>query len=670
MAVWRLASGSAEESAGVEALARAAGVPAVLARLLRRRGVETAAQAAEYLRPAEGELHDAGLLEGADAAADLLVATARRGGRIVVFGDYDVDGVTAVAQLRAALRRVGADAVAFIPHRLRDGYGLRPDTVRRVIDELSPAVIVTVDCGITAREGVACARAAGVDVVVTDHHLVPRELPEGAIVVNPRQPGCRYPEKDLAAAGIALKLAEAVSRRAGAALSVVSLLRAAALGTIADMVPLSGENRVIAARGLAALRGCRAPGLRALLAESGVPAGVAPTSEEVSFRVAPRLNAAGRLDTALLALALFEERDASRAADIARDLSARNGERRALERRVVAEARERVEARKDDVGALIVEADPGWHRGVLGIAASRLAREYHRPVLLFGIDGDRASGSGRSIPGVSLHGMLESLAHRFTDFGGHEQAVGGSLPAAAFEDFRADARAHFAERIPAGLLEKFAEADAALELEEIDGELVGALARLEPHGSGNPRPVFLARAARAAAPFAPLGVEGRGLSGRLRAPRGTLRAVAWEPTETLVRLTESGAAMDLLYRVEPPRNGYAASLEIVDARPAEAAACGRGAGSSSSSSPAGRSSSSSSRFRSAPGEGPPSVRGGRGRTIPPRTARASRRRSSTVSTSRSRSRAGPSFASRRTERSDTEPRRVSRRTSTPARRSR
>src|SRR5262245_49123771 len=166
MAVWRLASGSAEESAGDEALARAAGVPRVVARLLRGRGIATAAEAAEYLRPADGTLHDAGLLEGAEAAADLLVATARRGGRIVVFGDYDVDGVTAVAQLRAALRRVGADAVAFIPHRLRDGYGLRPDTVRRVIDELSPAAIVTVDCGITAREGVACARAAGVDVVV------------------------------------------------------------------------------------------------------------------------------------------------------------------------------------------------------------------------------------------------------------------------------------------------------------------------------------------------------------------------------------------------------------------------------------------------------------------------------------------------------------------------
>jgi single-stranded-DNA-specific exonuclease len=570
MPVWRVAPGSPGQDARDAALSRDCGVPRVVARILRRRGVETAEQAAAWLRPERGALHDASRLLGADAAADLLVAAARRGRRVVVFGDYDVDGVTAVAQLRAALRRAGADAVAFIPHRLRDGYGLRADTVRRVVAELAPSAIVTVDCGITARDGVACAREAGVDVVVTDHHLVPRELPEGAIVVNPRQPGCAYPEKDLAAAGIALKLAEAVGRRAGAPLSTESLLRAAALGTIADMVPLSGENRVIAARGLAALADCRAPGLRALLAESGVAAGSSPTSEEVAFRLAPRLNAAGRLDTALLALSLFEERDGERAEAIARELSERNTERRALERRVVAEARARVEASPDGPGALIVEADPAWHRGVLGIAASRLAREYHRPVLLFGIEGDKASGSGRSIPGVSLHGLLDELSHRFTEFGGHDQAVGGSLPAGRLDGFREEARALFAERIPAERLERTSEADADLPVEEIGPELVDALARLEPHGMGNPRPVFLGRDVRAAEPFAPLGSSS--IAGRLRAAAGSMRAVAWDATEELARMTGSGARMDLLYRVELPRRGYPASLEIVEARPAERAA--------------------------------------------------------------------------------------------------
>ncbi len=281
---WHLSPGSPEAASR---LAREAGISEILARLLLRRGVTSAGEARAFLSPDPQGLHDPALLLGAEAAADLLVSTARRGRRVVVFGDYDVDGVTAVAQLRAALARVGADAAAFIPHRLRDGYGLKPETVRRVLDELSPAVIVTVDCGITAVEGVAAARAAGVDVIVTDHHLVPAELPAGAVVVNPRQPGCAYPEKELAACGIALKIAEAIARRAGVSLSRESLLRAACLGTIADLVPLTGENRVIAAAGLAALARSRAPGLRALLAEAGLPPGTAPSAEEVAFRVAP-----------------------------------------------------------------------------------------------------------------------------------------------------------------------------------------------------------------------------------------------------------------------------------------------------------------------------------------------------------------------------------------------
>ena len=563
MPEWRLAPA---DPAAVSRLAREAGVSVRLAGLLRRRGIDTAAEARAFLDPCGETLHDPSLLAGADAAADLLVSTARRGRRVVVFGDYDVDGVTAVAQLRAALRRIGADVAAFIPHRLRDGYGLKPETVRRVLAELSPAAIVTVDCGITALEGVACARAAGVDVIVTDHHLVPQQLPEGAVVVNPKQPDCRYPFRELAASGIAMKIAQAVARRGGVALSEDSLLRVAALGTIADLVPLQGENRTIAARGLAALANSRAPGLRALLTESGMAPGAAPTSEEVAFRIAPRLNAAGRIDTAHLALDLLEERDGARGAEIARELSTRNGERQRLERQVVASARARIEADDDACAALIVEADPGWHRGVLGIAASRLAREYHRPVLLFGIDGDRASGSGRSIPGVSLHGMLEDLARHFTDFGGHDQAVGASLRASGFPAFREEARAHFTARVPAAALERVEEAEAELSLEDVSEELLAELARLEPHGAANPRPVFLARDATAAGPFSAAGSSG--LSGRLRSGRHDLRCIAWQPGPELAGLASARAPMDLLFRVEAGWNGSRPEVEILGARPA------------------------------------------------------------------------------------------------------
>ena len=568
MARWRLAPSLPEP---IGALARQAGVSQILASLLLRRSVADAGAARRFLNPDASGLHDPSLLLGAEAAADLLVSTARRGKRVVVFGDYDVDGVTAVAQLRAALSRVGADSAAFIPHRLRDGYGLKPDTVRRVLAQLAPATIVTVDCGITAVEGVACARAAGVEVIVTDHHLVPDELPAGAIVVNPKQPGCPYPYKELAASAIAMKIGQAVARRGGVRLSQDSLLRAACLGTIADLVPLEGENRVIAALGLAALSSCRAPGLRALLAEAGLAPGAAPTSEDVAFRIGPRLNAAGRLDTATLALSLFEERDGAKAGEIARELSARNAERQTLERRVVGQARARIEASPDALqSAVIVEADPSWHRGVLGIAASRLAREYHRPVLLFGLEGDRATGSGRSIPGVSLHRIMKELADYFLEFGGHEQAAGATLPARRFEAFREEARALFSARIPAAALLRSAEAEAELPIEQICPDLAAELARLEPHGAANPRPVFLARGVEAAGPFLPVGSTG--LRGRLRAPQGDVRCIAWQPDPGLEGLASSGRPFDLHYRISEDRRGYGLQVEIVAARAAEAGA--------------------------------------------------------------------------------------------------
>ena len=528
-------------------------------------------QAREFLCPDPASLHDPLSMKGMEEAAEILVSAAARGRRVVVFGDYDVDGVTAVAQLRAALLRAGADAVAFLPHRLRDGYGLKPETVRRVLALQRPAVIVTVDCGITALEGVACARAAGVDVIVTDHHLVGAELPAGAVVVNPRQPGCAYPYKDLAACGIAFKLALAVARRAAFALSAESLLRVACLGTIADLVPLTGENRIIAAAGLAALAKARAPGLAALLREAGIPAGDAPDAQEVAFRVAPRLNAAGRLDTAELALSLFEERDPARAAGVAAELSHRNAQRQSIERRVVAEARERIECAGGPGAAVIVEADPHWHRGVLGIAASRLAREYHRPVLLFGFDGERAVGSGRSIPGVPLHDTLKDLASFFLEFGGHDQAVGGALPASRWAEFREAARSHFTGRIEPERLERVEEAELDLPLEQVTEGLAESLSRLEPHGAGNPQPVFHCGAASFEGDPSPLGE--RGLRGRLRRSGAPLPCVSWS-RETLEPLSRGGREIEIHYRVGRRRGG-GIEAEIVAARKAGSAEASR-----------------------------------------------------------------------------------------------
>ena len=558
--VWRV---TPQDEGRVAALASQAGVRPIVARLLLARGVDSAEATAEFFDPSPSRLHDAFGMKGVEEAADVLLSAARRGRRIVVFGDYDVDGVTSVAQLRAALLRAGADAVAFLPHRLKDGYGLKPATVRRVLDELSPGVIVTVDCGITAREGVACAREAGVEVIVTDHHLVPAQLPSGAVVVNPKQPGCGYPYKDLAAAGVALKISEALVRRAGLRLPTESLLRVACLGTIADLVPLTGENRVIAAAGLAALASARAPGLRALLAEAGVAPGQAPSSEQIAFRVAPRLNAAGRLDTAELALALLEERDEDRAIATARELSVRNAERQTLERRVVGEARERIAAGFDPGDAVLIEWDAGWHRGVLGIAASRLAREYHRPVLLFGLDGERATGSGRSVPGVSLHATLTEIATLFDEFGGHDQAVGGSLPADRLPALREAARALFAARVPPEARTRVREADADLTPGQVGVDTLAWLARFEPHGMGNPRPVFRFAPARGMGPFRPLGEKG--LRGRLRANGAEISAITWERT-ALEGMLGAGGPLEVHYRIGRNRYGET-EAEVLAARP-------------------------------------------------------------------------------------------------------
>lgn len=542
-----------------DALARSAGLPPVVGRLLAARGIATAADAERFFHPDESELHDPYRMRGIAEAADLLLSASRAGRRVVVFGDYDVDGVTAVAQLKAALSRVGGSPVSFLPHRLKDGYGLRPETVARVVRDLLPSVIVTVDCGITAIEGVAFAREQGVDVVVTDHHLVPDELPAGAVVVNPRQPGCEYPYKELSGSGIAFKLSEAIARRAGVGLSRDSLLRAACLGTIADIVPLTGENRAIAALGLAALARPRAPGLAALLEACGIAPGEAPTAEQVAFRIAPRLNAAGRLDTADLALAVFEERNPARGAEIARELCARNAERQSIERRVFAEARERVSKSFDpERDALIVEGDPSWHRGVLGIAAARLAREYNRPVMLFALEGDQACGSGRSIPGVPLHETLMEIRHLFREFGGHDQAVGGTLSADRFAAFREEARALFAERVPRERFVRREAFDAELPLEDVSPALLAHLEKFEPHGAGNPRPVFSCAGVRAAEPFRPLGDAG--WRGRLWAAAAPLDAIRWNDGGADPALAPTEAPFRMLYRVS--RSGWSGRPEI------------------------------------------------------------------------------------------------------------
>ncbi len=520
-------------------LARELAIPAPLARVLAARGVLTPDEARMWLEPGPAALHDPLGMGGMREAVALLAAAARRGGRVVVFGDYDCDGIGALAILTTTLKRLGADAVPFIPHRLRDGYGLRSETLRRALDEHAPEGVVTVDCGITAVAPIREAVARGVFVVVTDHHLPSEELPEGAVLLNPKLPGCPYPFKELAGAGLAWKLSQALleaeRERAGLGTDLVqswmaSLAKVAALSTIADMVPLTGENRVLAAWGLSGLAGPRSPGLAALLARASVRAGKSPSVHDVAFRIAPRLNAAGRVDHAQRALELLTTGDVDRANVLADEIEATNTERRRMQERVVAAALSRLERTFDPAAdSLVVEAgDPaeGWHRGVLGIAAAKVAQEVCRPVLLLAREGGRVGGSGRTWGRTPLHERIAPVARRHgAEFGGHRAAIGLSVPQEGYEAFREDARTAFSSARDESEWSVVFEADAELSPSEVTPQLVAALGRLEPHGQGNPRPLFLLRALEWDGRARPVGE--RGLRLAFEGDGARLDAVGW-----------------------------------------------------------------------------------------------------------------------------------------------
>jgi single-stranded-DNA-specific exonuclease len=499
-----------QEAAAASRLAEALRMPPAAARVLAARGFADAASARAWLEPTPDLLHDPFGMAGLPEAVSRLADSARRGARVVVFGDYDCDGVGALAILTTVLARLGADARPFIPHRVNDGYGLKPDTLRRVLAEHRPEGIVTVDCGITARAPVEEATRSGVYVIVTDHHLPPERLPEGAVLVDPKLPGCPYPFKELCGAGIAWKLAEALLLRAGEAAGLseaardawrASLAKIAAISTIADVVPLTGENRILVSWGIAGLSEPRSPGLSALLKRAGIPPGRGPTAREVAFRIAPRLNAAGRLDHARRALELLTTADPSRAESLADEVEAANAERRAVQERLVEIVLERLAGgfvpERDAVVVEAGDAASGWHRGVLGLAASRVAEQVRRPVLLFSRDGDRVAGSGRTWGGTPLFLRVAPVAARFaTEFGGHDAALGVTVPAGAWDAFRETLRSAFAAARDDAEWESDAVADAELTAGEVTEELGSCLSRFEPHGAGNPRPVFLFRGLR------------------------------------------------------------------------------------------------------------------------------------------------------------------------------
>jgi single-stranded-DNA-specific exonuclease len=468
-----------------------------LARLLVMRGIGDAETAERFLSPSLSHLHSPYLMSGMKVAVDRLDAAIERKEGILIYGDYDVDGTTAIVILKTAIELCGGSADFHVPHRIKEGYDLRGDVIERAA-AAGIQLIISVDTGIRAFAAAETARSLGVDLIVTDHHLPGQDgMPTALAVLNPNQAGCDYPCKALCGAGVAFKLAQALMERRlihrDQAPLLKSFMKVAAIATIADAVPLTGENRVFAKIGLEALRFAVNPGLKALLEVAQV-SGRPLTSGEVGFRIAPRINAAGRMDVARDVIELFNVKDAARAREIAHKLDQLNADRQAEERRILEAIHSRLEQEPALLNSFCLVIDgKGWHRGVIGITATRIVERYCRPTLIISSDGNEAHGSGRSIRAFHLLNALESCAPLFTRFGGHAHAVGFSLPAANLPELSAHLDGYARARLTLGDFEPTLDLDAELPFDQITPDLFQAIHRLEPFGMGNPEPVFASR---------------------------------------------------------------------------------------------------------------------------------------------------------------------------------
>jgi single-stranded-DNA-specific exonuclease len=599
---WLLAKPHPEESA---TLAREARLPLVLAELLVARGINTASEAFAFLNPEPAHLHDPFLMLGMSTAVDRLERAIAEREPILLYGDYDVDGTVAVVLLKTAIEMLGGQVGFHVPHRLRDGYGMQSSVLESAHAQ-GVRVVVTVDTGMRAFAEAETARRLGLDLIITDHHLPSAgdALPIALAILNPNQSGCTYPEKSLCGAAIALKLAQALLqksepvRRDPARLRekiLPSFLKMAAIATIADAVPLHGENRTIAALGLRELRRPVGAGLRALFAAAALdPASKQLTGFDVAFRLAPRINAAGRMDVASEVIELFSTRDSHRATELATKLERLNRERRDVEAAALAIIEAQLSSSPEFISdRLLVIDGEGWHRGVIGILASRVVERTAKPALVISIedgpDGRMAHGSGRSVDGFPLLAAIESCADLFTRFGGHAFAVGFALPAASLPDLKRRLRdyasVHLAEREPERLLRIHAE----LPLDRITPVLAGWLRKLEPLGHGNPEPIFIARSARLLAPprimkaqhlrlelaqaalapdaaSSPIAASPNHPKASLpvsAAPVSSIRAVGWNLAQRAVELRlAEGSLVDVAYRIRENDHPDFGGLEI------------------------------------------------------------------------------------------------------------
>ena len=539
------------DDAQADVLARELGIAPVTARLLCIRGISDLDQARRFLSPSLDDLLDPFALTDMPIAVDRILRAIANRERIAIHGDYDVDGVTSSVILRRALELLGADVIHFIPERLRDGYGLQPASLDRLAAQ-GVQLVISVDCGIRGVEAAAHATVLGLELIITDHHEPDTELPDALAVINPKRHDCGYPDKNLAGVGVALKLVQALCARTGHANWLPAFVKVAAIGTLADVVPLVGENRIIAKLGLGMLsKGPHKIGLRALLDVCGLT-GKEIDSYHIGFVLAPRVNAAGRMSTPDIAARLLLASDdamADEARELAEQLNTENLRRQQEEADIVAQARKVVETDLE-VGSrtVIVVAGEGWHRGVIGIVASKLVDAFHRPAIVISMDGGIAHGSCRSIPSFNMLAALESCPEIMIKFGGHKQAAGLTIESTRIRELRARVNAYADDRLEPDDLRPRIWIDGALDFRAISEQVAADLTTLAPFGAGNPRPIF--RASRVEVVDGPRRIKDRHLKMAFRQDGRVMRGIAWRAIERETFVTEHRSAIDLAFSLE------------------------------------------------------------------------------------------------------------------------
>ncbi len=522
-------------------------LPEPICRLLASRGHAPADTAKRYLRPRLTQLLPPDQLLDMAKAVDRLVQAVRNRETILIHGDYDVDGMCSTTLMTRALRLLGGTVVPFIPERLVDGYDLT-DAGVRAAQAAGATVVVTCDCGTSAVQPVAALRTLGIDVIISDHHLPGGDLPNAYAVLNPKRPGCGSEDKDLAAVGVAFKLALAVTRAMGGnENNVFGMLDLVALATIADVAPLRGENRVFARYGLKMLAETQNLGLRALIRAAGLD-GKPLTAGRVGFILAPRLNAVGRLGKALRGVELLTSTTEHDANAIARELEELNARRQEIDRAVLKQARARVLSLDLDDTFGIVLAEDGWHPGVIGIVASRLVEEFGRPTILIGLDGDEGKGSGRSISRFDLHGGIGRCSHLLKRFGGHRSAAGVTIARSNVAEFTRCFNESARADLTLDDLVPELRVDMEVAIDDVTLEFEALLRHLEPCGMGNPSPMLVTRGVRLAAP--PRTVGDGGLKLMLQAgSRDPIEAIGWSLGGRIGELDVS-RTFDVAYRLE------------------------------------------------------------------------------------------------------------------------